>query len=590
MCTLSNFPIPPLSGEITLGEFEGQLISGSSSLDIRCFKNVIASYPNIDVSSDILRPHVSRESARNAFIEASSTTYKKIINSWNESGVLGVLKELSRNEVKENFVYHWIGKAANSLLTTYNWFQILKASIFPHLRVIKHFIIKAKLSHNINRLKKVCLKNTGIVRVLVWHPQTMKCAVALRDDSIRIFTSNNKMIPVLKHRLQKEVTSMAWKPYYSSILAVACNTGVLVWQIDPTSLVTSHHQLLHQDNRIVHLPFVNGFITSFINIFTSIIYGYVTSFLITFTYVILRTSTTRPSSSCVTFLKQKGPVTCVSWHPDGSFLVSSSAADSKLHVWNVAMETKTYVQRMGGGGVTLLKWSMDGKRLFTATPSSLFRVWETTQNWTCEKWTNLVGHCKAACWSPDGSILLFATLDEPVIYFLNFPSSKSLEKYDDLSSKSAIPVIDLTQILVNTGNDEIRIGGRIQNMIWDKTGERLAVSFKDNSELIAIFRTKVKPILEIHPLGFVRGLPTESVQLMTFHDHFYQGALLTVCWSSGRIVNIPFFFVSVDLDLVNKVPEYEKNLSTNEIGLMQRKHTIYSSSSLENDRYQNTRR
>ncbi|XP_067125534.1 aladin [Centruroides vittatus] len=521
MCTLSNFPIPPLSGEITLGEFEGQLISGSSSLDIRCFKNVIASYPNIDVSSDILRPHVSRESARNAFIEVSSTTYKKIINSWNESGVLGVLKELSRNEVKENFVYHWIGKAANSLLTTYNWFQILKASIFPHLRLS---------SEDMNaEYSEANDWNTGIVRVLVWHPQTMKCAVALRDDSIRIFTSNNKMIPVLKHRLQKEVTSMAWKPYYSSILAVACNMGVLVWQIDPTSLVT------------------------------------------------------RPSSSCVTFLKQKGPVTCVSWHPDGSFLVSSSAADSKLHVWNVAMETKTSVQRMGGGGVTLLKWSMDGKRLFTATPSSLFRVWETAQNWTCEKWTNLVGHCKAACWSPDGSILLFATLDEPVIYFLNFPSSKSLEKYDDLSSKSAIPVIDLTQILVNTGNDEIRIGGRIQNMIWDKTGERLAVSFKDNSELIAIFRTKVKPILEIHPLGFVRGLPTESVQLMTFHDHFHQGALLTVCWSSGRIVNIPFLYVSVDLDLINKVPEYEKNLSTNEIGLMQRKHTLYSSSSLEND-------
>lgn len=520
MCTLSSFPIPPLSGEITLGEFESQLISGSAYSEIRCFKVIIASYPNIDVSSDILRPHVSRESARNAFIEVSSTTYKRIINSWNECGMLGVLKELSRNEEKENFAHHWIGRVANSLLTVYNWIQILKASIFPHLRLS---------SEDLNaEYSEANDWNTGIVRVLAWHPQTMKCAVALRDDSIRIFTSNKKMIPVLKHRLQKEVTSMAWKPYYSSVLAVACNNGVLVWQIDPTSLVT------------------------------------------------------RPSSSCVTFLKQKGPVTCVSWNPDGSFLVSSSAADSKMHVWNVAMEIRTSIQRMGGGGVTLLKWSSDGRRLFAATPSSLFRVWETTQKWTCEKWTNLVGHCQAACWSPDGSILLFATLDEPIIYFLNFVPSKTVRSNSDGSSKSAIPIIDLTQILVSAGNDEIRIGGRIQNMIWDKTGERLAISFKDNSELIAVFRTKVKPVLEIHPLGFVRGLPTESVQLMSFHDNFQQGALLTVCWNSGRIANIPFIFVPVGMDLLNKVPLYQKNLSaTSEINFIQRNHLIYSTSSLE---------
>ncbi len=38
-------------------------------------------------------------------------------------------------------------------------------------------------------------------------------------------------------------------------------------------------------------------------------------------------------------------------------------------------------------------WSPDGLRVFAASVSGVFRVWET-QSWTCEVWTNLSGRCK----------------------------------------------------------------------------------------------------------------------------------------------------------------------------------------------------
>lgn len=45
-------------------------------------------------------------------------------------------------------------------------------------------------------------------------------------------------VPSLKHRLQRNVAAMAWKPLCASILAVACQSCVLVWHLDPTSLST----------------------------------------------------------------------------------------------------------------------------------------------------------------------------------------------------------------------------------------------------------------------------------------------------------------------------------------------------------------
>ncbi|XP_078064693.1 aladin, partial [Mustelus asterias] len=205
------------------------------------------------------------------------------------------------------------------------------------------------------------------LRAFAWHPHTYKFALGLLDDSIRVYNWKSETVPTLKHRLQKDVSVVAWKPLCASVLAVGCETCILVWNIDPTSL------------------------------------------------------STRPSSGCAHVLSQPGhsPVTSLAWAPKGGLLLSGSPVDTSMMVWDVSTEMCVPLQRVGGGGVSYLSWSPDGNRVLAATPSAIFRVWET-RNWTCERWPTLHGRCQTGCWSPDGTRLLFTVEGESVIYLLTF--------------------------------------------------------------------------------------------------------------------------------------------------------------------------
>ena len=90
---------------------------------------------------------------------------------------------------------------------------------------------------------------------------------------------------------------------------------------------------------------------------------------------------------------QHAPVSSLSWSPQGNFLVSASPSDTSLITWDIPMGVGTRMKRTKGGGLTFVSWSPDGLRVFAASVSSVFRVWET-QNWTCEMWTHLSGRCK----------------------------------------------------------------------------------------------------------------------------------------------------------------------------------------------------
>ena len=62
--------------------------------------------------------------------------------------------------------------------------------------------------------------------------------------------------------------------------------------------------------------------------------------------------------------------------------------------------------------------------------------------------------------------------------------------------------------------------GLVLNMVWDPSGERLVVSFKD-SNFMALFCTKVTSTrLSITPLGFIQGEPDEFSSTMEFAQKF----------------------------------------------------------------------
>uniref|UniRef100_A0A8C5I127 Aladin seven-bladed propeller domain-containing protein n=1 Tax=Gouania willdenowi TaxID=441366 RepID=A0A8C5I127_GOUWI len=396
-----------------------------------------------------------------------------------DGGLTGLLNEITNSHTEgrhvNNVVCFSLPLSSGCVLALLRWVSSFHGSLFPHLTLSSEDMI-AEFSQVLNW-------SDCVVRAFSWHPHADKFAVALLDDSIKIYNPKSATTPTLKHRLQRSIAAVQWKPLCASALAVACQNCLLVWHVDPCSL------------------------------------------------------STRPSSGCAQVLSQPGhsPVTSIAWCPSGSLLVSSSPVDTAMIVWDVAAESGVPLQRVGGGGVTFLSWSPDGSHILASTPSALFRVWETRM-WTCERWPCVKGRCQSGCWSPDGSRLLFTVQSETVIYSLTFT--------DIPGPQAAAVVADLSETAFSTPDGDIIVGGEIQSMAWDLRGERLAVLLKDRPAIIAVFKTRASPIFELLPCGFVQGEPGAEPRLMQFHPNFRDGALLTVCWSNGKITHVPFYFLS----------------------------------------------
>ncbi|XP_034268073.1 aladin isoform X2 [Pantherophis guttatus] len=505
MCSLALFPVPPSPGDITLYEFNNALVFGRSYEKLPLtFQSQMESLPTPAIPKENLKAFSRLEhSTKPAFIHHQESLWKRCIRAWRDIGVAGVLEELANAEEEQDseqetnkqswvesskeLALQWMKSGSRCALGLCCWISSLHGSFFPHLSLPSEDII-AKFSQAVDWAG--CS-----IRAFAWHPHTNKFAVALLDDSIRVYNTNSTIVPILKHRLQRNVALMAWKPLCASILAVGCHSCVLIWHLDPTSL------------------------------------------------------STRPSSGCAQVLSHPGhsPITSLAWAPSGGLLLSASPVDTSMLVWDVSTENCIQLQWFGGGGVTYLAWSPDGSKVLAATPSAVFRVWEV-QMWTYEKWPTIKGPCRTGCWSPDGSRLLFTVQGEFVIYSLSFLEYSGEQQRQVGGSKTASIVADLSETTFETPYGEERIGGEVQSMVWDPSGERLAVVIQGNLDtsktIIAVFRTRNSPVFELLPCGFVQGEDGVQPQLVTFHPCFKKGALLTVCWSNGNISHVPFFFVT----------------------------------------------
>lgn len=76
------------------------------------------------------------------------------------------------------------------------------------------------------------------IRCFSWHPYSTKLAVACLDDVVRIYSTDSTFIPLLKCKQQKNITCLAWRPMTISDIAVACQNCIIIWNIDPSSVVS----------------------------------------------------------------------------------------------------------------------------------------------------------------------------------------------------------------------------------------------------------------------------------------------------------------------------------------------------------------
>ncbi|CAG5120832.1 unnamed protein product, partial [Candidula unifasciata] len=303
---LLQFPPPPRRSHLTVLEQEGQLKDAPESVPLSCLPD----YPEITIQSErSCRLNAHYDSAQNAFLTHEQTSWKRSLHAWYSGGIVNMLEELSNAKEEVPF---WLSTPSRAALSVVQKLKSFRISVFPQKSMSNDDLL-TKYTHVSNWSRSP-------VQVLAWHPHVTKLAVALKDDSVVVYSSGSSLCPTLKHKLQKHVIDLAWQPLSASVLAVACQYCILIWHVEPTSLAV------------------------------------------------------RPSSSTVQILHCGGcsPVTSLAWSPDGDHLISASPRHASIMVWDVPRETSVALRRDRGGGVSLLSYSTDGSKLFTSTLSPLF--------------------------------------------------------------------------------------------------------------------------------------------------------------------------------------------------------------------------
>ncbi len=169
---------------------------------------------------------------------------------------------------------------------------------------------------------------------------------------------------------------------------------------------------------------------------------------------------------------------CYFKRAQGNLLVSASLCDRTMYVWDVSMEVAVPLQKYGGGIPVLVSWSPTSEHIFASTTNILFRlvnikkiyiihcqnskfssptwnkfcssIWSSV-TWNCENWFTGSSRVKCVCWSADGSVLLFTTIAEPLIYAITVSSEFNIFSNVSGSDGNAICVADLSRQELTNG-------------------------------------------------------------------------------------------------------------------------------------------
>lgn len=464
----------------------------------------------------MIKPLVDEKLAVDQFIDKPESSWSKILHNIKQEGIPYLLKHLSSLETPANAnkYYLYSIKALRYL-----------ALLILHIHSVYLHIYGYFYPYSLLSLDEVCNEfsrcpnwTNSVIRAFAWHPNHDRCAVAICNDYIYVYQGDTR-IRVLRRNRQHKIVDIAWHPTNIEILAVATQKSVIFWRIVDGPHHSSSSYLApgpnHQDPDLMAISAQaneNNF-----RIFENVL---------------------------------SPPIISLTFNCDGSKLFACSPNSSKIAVMDInrifdpnstEKEMKPQYMTVFGLGLTKLTWSPVRDRLAVGTTASSIRVFEPF-NWSNSKW-NTTGVISDLAWSgPSGRMLLVATKNSPCLYALPFLDNPQAN--DVGGNKSLMKVLDLQPTNSELGSE---VGGVVQSLAWDKRGTRLAISFRDNSESILLFRTVEKPTVEFHQLGVIQSDNGSSPLIMEFHDKFKNGSLLTICWSDGNCQHIPLSYTAQEL-------------------------------------------
>lgn len=149
---------------------------------------------------------------------------KHLAQVYYEHGFLEMLQNASDQR------HYVLSKGASIILKFVQTVHQLRFSFNPYF--------KKETKQVINTVSRTRNWLSSPVRCISWHPHAKKIAVALFDDSVKIFHNGVSTVTLLKTKYQKNITCLAWRPMCATDLAVGCEDGIIIWNVDPLSVVS----------------------------------------------------------------------------------------------------------------------------------------------------------------------------------------------------------------------------------------------------------------------------------------------------------------------------------------------------------------
>ncbi|VDL72732.1 unnamed protein product [Nippostrongylus brasiliensis] len=195
-----------------------------------------------------------------------------------------------------------------------------------------------------------------------------------------------------------------------------------------------------------------------------------------------------------------------------------------------------------GGNITRVVPTADGRRLAVLYTGSVI--------------SGLAGRAVSAVWSPTGDSLLFASEDSYKLYTVSFVPKNELNG-DGITEmvwtgdSRAVPIFDVSPVEFDASELEVEgavereivtIGGKVHALTLSPDGQRVAVSFKENPGVVALFIVDWVPVVRLTPCGFIEAPLYGHPSIQFFLPKFRDGSMFGIVWSSGSIQYLPLLY------------------------------------------------
>ncbi|KAJ2859647.1 hypothetical protein GGH94_005988 [Coemansia aciculifera] len=418
--------------------------------------------------------------------------------------------------------------------------------------------------------RNMLTKTEGPISYIAWHPHRSLVAIAHRaTDTVFLYdlAHDSWCSNVLQNAYMQGITSLAWQPNCGYSLAVGCTAGVCLWSMLPAA----NSQLPADSLEAPGLGTAQFSAWMTLMSFPPLDKAY-------------EYPARLPQDDKLAIHRSASSVSALAFSSCGQWLVTGHQTHGHLTVWDVALGSATPVRRSGSssGSATLqVEFSPNGCYVVSTHASGHLRLWET-KGWNSRVWSELCVNVSQFAWAPDSRSLFFAVAGSADIYALALhkpPPSLEAEitMITSFEAHATAPSDDSSD-----DAERIRVGGAIKSLALDPKGQRLVVSFDDDSasasadiSLLAVYLVNTGALFRagasssaLMPLGYVRGpgwgkqhkLDSDSalqessarkkrVRLglpipswFGFAPNFEPGALLSVAWANGKVSFVPMLF------------------------------------------------